>query len=134
MVHCIDGKYHAVDSSEQAFKMAGSLAIRAAVTSARPTLLEPIVDVEISVPDENVGDVMGNLNGRRGKVLGVDARGSAQSIRAKVPMAQMLSYAPDLTSMTGGKGSFTMEFSHYEEVPVQIREKITAAAEETKEA
>ena len=134
VVHCIDGKYHAVDSSEQAFKMAGSLAIRAAVTSARPTLLEPIMDVEISVPDENVGDVMGNLNGRRGKVLGVDARGSAQSIRAKVPMAQMLSYAPDLTSMTGGKGSFTMEFSHYEEVPAQIREKITAAAEETKEA
>jgi elongation factor G len=134
VVHCIDGKYHAVDSSEQAFKMAGSLAIKAAFSQAKPTLLEPIMDIEVSVPDEYVGDVMGNLNGRRGRVGGVDARGSSQSIRAKVPMAQMLSYAPDLTSMTGGKGSFTMEFSHYEEVPAQIREKIVTEAEEEKEA
>ena len=134
VVHCVDGKYHSVDSSEQAFKMAGSLAIKAATAQAKLTLLEPIMDVEVSVPDEHVGDVLGNLNGRRGKVLGVDSRGSMSVIRAKVPMAQMLSYAPDLTSMTGGKGSFTMEFSHYEEVPAQIREKIIAEAEEKKEA
>jgi elongation factor G len=114
--------------------MAGSLAIKAAFSQAKPTLLEPIMDIEVNVPDEYVGDVMGNLNGRRGRVGGVDARGSSQSIRAKVPMAQMLSYAPDLTSMTGGKGSFTMEFSHYEEVPAQIREKIVTEAEEEKEA
>jgi elongation factor G len=127
-IHCIDGKHHPVDSSEQAFRTAGSLGIKAAVAQARPTLLEPIMDVEVSVPDEFVGDIMGNLNSRRGKVAGVDAQGSAQVIRARVPMAEMLAYASDLTSMTGGKGSFTMEFSHYEEMPAQIREKIIAEA------
>jgi elongation factor G len=151
IIHCIDGKHHPVDSSEQAFKTAGSFAIKAAVLAATPTLLEPIMDVdavlaatptllepimdvEISVPDDYVGDVMGNLNGRRGRVGGVGARGSLQVVQAKVPMAEMLSYAPDLTSMTGGKGSFSMEFSHYEAVPAQIREKIIAEAQRDKEA
>jgi elongation factor G len=134
VIRCIDGKYHSVDSSEQAFKMAGSLAIRAAAAEAKVTLLEPIMDIEVTVPDESVGDVMGSLNGRRGKVMGVDARGSLQVVRAQAPMAEMLTYAPDLTSMTGGKGSFSMEFSHYEEVPAAIREKIVAKAEEGKEA
>jgi elongation factor G len=134
VIHCIDGKHHAVDSSEQAFKTAGSLAIKAAVLASNPTLLEPIMDAEISVPDDYVGDVMGNLNGRRGRVGGVGARGSLQVIQAKVPMSEMLSYALDLTSMTGGKGSFSMEFSHYEEVPTQIREKIIAEAQREKES
>ena len=134
IIHCIDGKHHAVDSSEQAFKMAGSFAIKAAVLAASPALLEPIMDAEISVPDESVGDVMGNLNGRRGRVGGVGARGSLQVIQAKVPMSEMLSYALDLTSMTGGKGSFSMEFSHYEEVPAQIRQKIITEAQRDKEA
>jgi elongation factor G len=128
-VHCIDGKYHDVDSSEQAFKTAGSLGIKAAVLASKPTLLEPIMTVEVSVPDENVGDIMGNLNSRRGRVSGVDSRGSAQVIRAHVPMSEMLTYASDLVSMTGGKGSFTMELAHYEEVPAQVRERIIAAAQ-----
>jgi elongation factor G len=132
IVRCIDGKHHSVDSSELAFKMAGSLGIKAAVQQARLTLLEPIVNVEVSIPDDFVGDIMGNLNGRRGKVAGVDARGSLQVVKAQVPMAEVLSYASDLTSMTGGQGSFSMDFSHYEEVPAQIREKIVA--ESRKEA
>jgi elongation factor G len=133
-IHCIDGKHHPVDSSEQAFKTAGSLGIKAAVAQAKPTLLEPIMDVEVSVPDDFVGDIMGNLNSRRGKVAGVEGQGSAQVIRARVPMAEMLAYASDLTSMTGGKGSFTMEFSHYEEVPAQIREKIIADSKQEEAA
>jgi elongation factor G len=132
-IHCIDGKYHSVDSSEQAFKTAGSLGIKAAVRAAKPTLLEPVMHVEVVVPDEFVGDVMGNLNGRRGRVAGVDTRGSMQLIKAQVPMAEMLTYAPDLTSMTGGKGSFSMEFSHYEEAPAPVREKIVAGAAKDRE-
>ncbi|MFQ5515329.1 MAG: elongation factor G [Myxococcota bacterium] len=134
IVRCIDGKHHSVDSSEMAFKMAGSLGIKAAVQQARLTLLEPIMDIEVTVPDEFVGDIMGNLNSRRGRVAGVNARGALQVIKAQVPMAEVLSYASDLTSMTGGQGSFTMEFSHYEEVPAQIREKIIAESrKETEE-
>jgi elongation factor G len=133
IVHCIDGKFHSVDSSEQAFKTAGSMAVKAAILQAKPTLLEPIMDIEVSVPDEAVGDVMGNLNGRRGRVTGVEASGSMQLIRGSVPMSEVLSYASDLTSMTGGKGSFTMEFSHYDEVPAQVREKIIAEAQQQKE-
>jgi elongation factor G len=132
-IHCIDGKHHSVDSSEQAFKTAGSIGLKAAANQARPTLLEPIMDVEVTVPDESVGDVMGNLNGRRGKVAGVDSLGTMQTVKAQVPMAEMLSYASDLTSMTAGKGSFTMEFSHYEEVPGQLRERIIAEAAKQEE-
>jgi elongation factor G len=133
VVECVDGKHHNVDSSEQAFKTAGSLGIKAAVAKAKATLLEPVMEVEIAVSDESVGDIMGDLNSRRGKVAGVDARGSTQVIRAHVPMSEMLSYASDLTSMTGGTGSFVMELSSYEEVPAQIREKLVAEAKQPEE-
>jgi elongation factor G len=125
-VHCIDGKYHDVDSSEMAFKTAGSKGIKAAIAQARPVLLEPIMNLEVSVPASFVGDVMGNLNSRRGRVAGVEARGSADVIKAQVPMAEVLSYASDLTSMTGGQGAFSMEFSHYDEVPASIQDKLVA--------
>jgi elongation factor G len=124
-----DGSYHQVDSSEMAFKIAGSLAFKKAVDSATPALLEPIMKVQVTTPEEFMGDIMGDLNGRRGKVLGMDNAGKNQIINAQVPMAEFLSYASDLRSMTGGRGIFTMEFSHYDEVPAQIAEKII---EETK--
>jgi elongation factor G len=132
-IHCIDGKHHNVDSSEMAFKTAGSMGLRQAVEQAKPTLLEPIMEMEITVPDDSVGDVMGNLNSRRGRVAGVNARGSAQTIKAQVPMAEVLTYASDLTSITGGQGSFTMEFARYEEVPREIQEKVIADARAAKE-
>ncbi len=125
-IHCIDGKHHSVDSSEMAFRTAGSMGVRQAVEQAKPTLLEPIMEMELVVPDEFVGDVMGNLNSRRGRVAGVDTRGAVQTIKAQVPMAEVLTYASDLTSITGGQGSFTMEFSHYEEVPREIQERVIA--------
>ncbi|MBW2487061.1 MAG: elongation factor G [Deltaproteobacteria bacterium] len=124
-----DGSYHQVDSSEMAFKIAGSLAFKKAIESATPTLLEPIMKVQVITPEDFMGDIMGDLNGRRGKVLGMDNAGKNQIINAQVPMAEFLSYASDLRSMTGGRGIFTMEFSHYDEVPAQIAEKII---EETK--
>ncbi|MGD2099441.1 MAG: elongation factor G [Desulfobacterales bacterium] len=124
-----DGSYHQVDSSEMAFKIAGSLAFKKAVESATPTLLEPVMKVQVTTPEEFMGDIMGDLNGRRGKVLGMDNAGKNQVINAQVPMAEFLSYASDLRSMTGGRGIFTMESSHYDEVPAQIAEKII---EETK--
>ena len=128
-----DGSYHAVDSSEMAFKVAGSLAFKKAATQAEPVLLEPIMAVTITTPDEYMGDVMGDLNGRRGRVLGMDNKGKNQIIKASVPMAEMLTYAPDLRSMTGGRGIFSMEFSHYDEVPVQVAQKIIEAANKAKE-
>jgi elongation factor G len=128
-VRCVDGKYHPVDSNEMAFKIAGSLGFKAAVEKARPTLLEPIMNAEISVPSESVGDIMGDVSGRRGRVQSTEGRGSAQVIKAQVPMAEMLEYASALTSLTGGKGAFRMEFSHYEEVPAHLREKIIAEAQ-----
>lgn len=131
-IRCVDGKHHSVDSSEIAFKTAGSIGLKAAAQQAKLTLLEPIMDIEITVPDEFVGDIMGNLNSRRGKVAGVDAHGSMQVVKAQVPMAEVLSYAADLTSMTGGQGSFSMEFSRYEEAPAQVREKIIAEAQKEK--
>ena len=112
---------------------AGSLGIREAFAQAKPILLEPIMEMEVSVPDDFVGDIMGNLNSRRGRVAGVDAMGSAQCIKAQVPMAEVLSYASDLTSITGGQGSFTMEFSHYAEVPREVQEKVIADAQSDKE-
>ncbi len=132
-VRCVDGKHHSVDSSEQAFRMAGSMGVRAAVQAARPALLEPVMNLEVAIPDEFVGDVMGNLSSRRGKVAGVDARGHTEVIRARVPMSEVLTYASDLTSITGGQGSLTMEFSHYEEVPKEIQERIIAQAVAAKE-
>ena len=127
-VAVIDGKYHTVDSSEQAFKIAGSMALRAAVQLAKPVLLEPIMTLNVVVPDTYVGEVMGNLNSRRGRVSGVEARGHAEIVKAHVPMAEVLTYASDLTSMTGGQGSFDMEFSHYEEAPAAIQERVVAEA------
>jgi elongation factor G len=132
-IHCVDGKHHSVDSSEQAFKTAGSMGVRAAVMAGSPTLLEPIMRMEVSVSSDFVGDVMGNLNSRRGKVGGVDARGHVETISAQVPMSEVLSYASDLTSITGGQGSFTMEFSHYEDVPKEIQEKLIAEAAAAKD-
>ncbi|HEA69424.1 MAG TPA: elongation factor G [Desulfobacterales bacterium] len=119
-----DGSFHAVDSSEMAFKIAGSLAYRKAAEEAQSVLLEPIMDVRITAPDEFMGDIMGDLNSRRGRVLGMDSKGKNQVIRANVPMAEFLAYAPDLNSMTGGRGMFTMEFSRYDEVPAQIAQKV----------
>jgi elongation factor G len=122
-----DGSFHAVDSSEMAFKMAGSLAYRKAAQEAKPVLLEPIMKMKITTPDEFMGDIMGDLNGRRGRVLGMDAAGKYQVINAEVPMAEVLTYAPDLRSMTGGRGIFSMEFLRYEEVPAQLSEKVVEA-------
>lgn len=119
-----DGGFHAVDSSEMAFKIAGSLAFKKAVAEAQPTLLEPIMKVSITAPDEYMGDIMGDLNSRRGRVLGMDNKGKNQIINAYVPMSEFLTYAPDLRSMTGGRGMFVMEQSHYDEVPAQIAQKL----------
>jgi len=128
-----DGSYHAVDSSEMAFKVAGSLAFKKAAAEANPVLLEPIMKVSVTTPDEYMGDIMGDLNGKRGKVLGMDNVGKYQVINAHVPMAEFLTYAPDLRSMTGGRGIYTMEFSHYDEVPAQIAEKLVEENNKDKE-
>jgi elongation factor G len=127
-VRCIDGKFHAVDSNEMAFKLAGSFGFKAAVEQAKPTLLEPIMKAEITVPDESLGDVMGDISSRRGRVQGTESRGHSQVVKAEVPMAEMLEYANALTSLTGGKGAFHMEFAHYDEVPAYERDKIIAEA------
>ena len=126
-VSLVDGSYHTVDSSEMAFKVAGSLAFKKGVVQANPVLLEPIMEVEVHVPKDYVGDVMGDLNSRRGRVLGMDSTARYEVINAHVPQAEVLLYALDLTSMTGGRGTFTTRFSHYEEVPAMIAEKIIAA-------
>ena len=118
------GSYHAVDSSEMAFKMAGSLAFKNAAAEANAVLLEPIMKVSVKAPDDATGDIMGDLNSRRGRVLGMDSEDDKQIINALVPMSEMLRYAPDLGSMTGGRGTFTMEFEHYDEVPPDLSKKI----------
>jgi elongation factor G len=128
-VRCIDGKFHSVDSNEMAFKLAGSFGFKAAVERARPTLLEPIMNVEVSAPSDYVGDVMGDISARRGRVQSTEAQGTATVVQAQVPMAEMLEYASSLTSMTGGQGEFHMEFSHYDEAPAQVRDKIVAEAQ-----
>ena len=125
-VSLIDGSYHTVDSSEMAFKVAGSLAFKKGVVQANPILLEPIMEVEVRVPKDFVGDVMGDLNSRRGRVLGMDSAARYEIINAHVPQSEILLYSLDLTSMTGGRGAFTVKFSHYEEVPAMIAEKIIA--------
>jgi len=127
-VTVFDGSFHTVDSSEMAFKIAGSLAFKKAAALAKPVLLEPIVEMEVVVPDESVGDVMGDLSGRRGRVLGVDAKGKSQVVRAHVPLAEVLRYSSDLNSMTGGRGQFSMKIDHYEETPAAIAEKVIAEA------
>jgi elongation factor G len=123
-----DGSFHQVDSNELSFKMAGSLAFKDGMSRARPTLLEPIMDVEVYAPSEYAGDLMQSLNQRRGRIAGMDTRGATTIIRSKVPMAEMLTYEQHLTSATGGRGSYHMEFSHYEEVPAHLHGKIISAA------
>jgi elongation factor G len=123
-----DGSFHPVDSNELSFKLAGSLAFKDGMSRARPTLLEPVMDVEVYAPSDYAGDLMGDLNSRRGRIGGMDTRGPSTIIRAKVPMAEMLTYEQHLTSATGGRGSYHMEFSHYEEVPNHLHGKIIAAA------
>ena len=123
-----DGSYHQVDSNELSFKMAASLAFKDGMSRARPTLLEPIMDVEVYAPSDYAGDLMGDLNSRRGRIGGMDTRGPSTVIRAKVPMSEMLTYEQHLTSATGGRGSYHMEFSHYEEVPSHLHGKIISAA------
>jgi len=122
-----DGSYHEVDSSEMAFKIAGRKAFKLAMEQAKPALLEPIMKVEVQAPVEFAGDLMSDLNGRRGRITGMDTKGSTQIIRAQVPMAEMLTYQNDLTSITQGRASYTMEFSHYDFVPQAQAEKIIAA-------
>jgi elongation factor G len=123
-----DGSYHAVDSNELSFKLAGSLAFKDGMGKARPTILEPVMSVEIHAPSDYAGDLMGDLNGRRGRISGMDTRGAMTLIRAQVPMAEMLTYEQHLTSATGGRGSYHMEYSHYDEVPSHLQQKIIAAA------
>ena len=125
-VSLVDGSYHTVDSSEMAFKIAGSMGFKKGVLACQPVLLEPIVNIDIEIPDEYMGDVIGDLNGRRGKVLGMESKGPNRIIKGLVPLADILRYAPDLRSMTSGRGTFTYEHSHYEEVPSFIAEKIIA--------
>jgi elongation factor G len=132
-VRFYDGKSHEVDSSEMAFKLAAIMAFKKGVQEANPVLLEPIMKVEVTAPDEHIGDVIGDLNSRRGRVSGVESRGNYQVVQANVPLSEMLKYAPDLNSKTGGRGSFTMEYSHYEEVPAQLTEKIVAQAKKERE-
>jgi elongation factor G len=128
-----DGSYHEVDSSDMAFQIAASLGLQKGFMDARPCLLEPIVNVEVVAPSENAGDVIGDLNGRRGRIVGMEPEGEVVSVRAQVPMAEMLTYESSLRSMTGGRGGYSMEFSHYEEVPGQLADKVIAAAKADKE-
>ena len=126
-VNLVFGSYHEVDSSEQAFYVTGSMAIKDAMAKADPVLLEPIMDVEVVTPEEYLGDVMGDLNGRRGRVVNMEARaGGAQSVRCQVPLASMFGYATDLRSKTQGRASFTMQPDHYERVPQAIADAIKA--------
>lgn len=126
-VGLVFGSYHDVDSSEMSFKIAGSMAFKKAFMECKPTILEPIMLLTVTVPDEYMGDVMGDISSRRGKLLGTEAHGKKQIIKAYVPQVEILSYAPTLTSMTGGRGSFSMEFARYDEAPPQVREKVIAA-------
>jgi elongation factor G len=127
-VSVFDGQYHDVDSSEMAFKIAGSMAFKEALEQASPCLLEPIVNLSVSIPDDCMGDVMGDLNSRRAKVEGMEQSGHDEVIRAKVPLSEVLRYAPDLTSMTSGRGAFEMGFSHYEPLPDHLAPKVIEAA------
>ena len=129
-----DGSFHEVDSSDMAFQIAASMGLKNAFEKARPILLEPIMAIEVSCPDECMGDVIGDLNSRRGRVLGMESKGAGQVIKALVPMADVLKYAPDLRSITSGRGSFEARFSHYDEVPAPLAEKVIAETKRAKEA
>jgi len=129
-----DGQHHSVDSSEMAFKMAGSMAFTDAMENAQPTLMEPIMTVTVTVPEEYVGDVIGDLNSRRGRPLGMEPRGNVTEIKAEVPMAEMLDYAPDLRAITGGQGEYSMDLARYEEVPGHVAQQVVQQAQQEKEA
>jgi elongation factor G len=129
-----DGSFHEVDSSDMAFQIAASMGLKSAFEKARPILLEPIMAVEVSCPDECMGDVIGDLNSRRGRVLGMESKGAGQVIKALVPMAEILKYAPDLRSITSGRGSFEARFSHYDELPAPLADKVIAESKRAREA
>jgi elongation factor G len=133
-VELVDGSYHTVDSSEMAFKIAGSMAWKDAYMAADPVLLEPIMELEVAVPDDAVGAVNGDLNSRRGRLQGMEPLGGMTSIKAEVPMAELLTYAQSLTSMTGGRGDYSMHFLRYEEVPSHVAQKIIDETKREREA
>ena len=133
-ISAVDGSYHDVDSSEMAFKIAASMAFKKAMESCKPILLEPIMKIAIVVPEDCMGDVMGDLNSRRGKIEGMNAKGKYQEVKASVPLAEVLMYASDLTSMTSARGSYSMSFSHYEPVPFNIQDKVVAEVKAAREA
>jgi len=133
-VTLVDGKFHTVDSSDMAFQIAGSLALKDAAQQAGVVLLEPIVELEIVVPDDHTGDVMGDLNSKRAKIQGMESAGAGkQRIKAQVPQAEVARYAIDLRSLTGGRGAFSMKFSHYEEVPSHLADRLIAEAQKAKD-
>src|SRR6184192_2411225 len=129
----VDGSYHTVDSSEMAFKIAGSMAFKEAYAKADPVLLEPIMELEATVPDDTLGAVNGDLNSRRGRLLGMEPSAGMTTIKAEVPLAEILTYSQALTSMTGGRGDYHMHFLRYEEVPSHIAQKIIDEAKKEKE-
>jgi len=133
-VTLFDGQHHSVDSSEMAFKIAGSMAFKEAMEKAHPTLMEPIMTVTVTVPEEYVGDVIGDLNSRRGRPLGMEPKGTVTEIKAEVPMAEMLDYAPDLRAITGGQGEYSMDLARYEEVPGHVAQQVVQQAQQEKEA
>jgi elongation factor G len=133
-VTLFDGQHHAVDSSEMAFKIAGSMAFKDAMEQAQPTLMEPIMTATVTVPEEYVGDVIGDLNSRRGRPLGMEPKGSVTEIKAEVPMAEMLDYAPDLRAITGGQGEYGMDLARYEEVPGHVAQQVVQQAQQEQEA
>jgi elongation factor G len=133
-VTVFDGQHHSVDSSEMAFKIAGSMAFKDAMDSAQPTLMEPIMTVTVAVPEEYVGDVIGDLNSRRGRPLGMEPRGAVTEVKAEVPMAELLEYAPDLRAITGGQGEYSMDLARYEEVPSHVAQQVVQRTQEEREA
>src|SRR5215211_730767 len=133
-VKLFDGQHHSVDSSEMAFKIAGSMAFKDAMDNAQPALMEPIMTVTVTVPEEYVGDVIGDLNSRRGRPLGMEPRGGITEIKAEVPMAEMLDYAPDLRAITGGQGEYSMDLARYEEVPGHVAQQVVQQAQQEQEA
>ncbi|HEY1276295.1 MAG TPA: elongation factor G [Thermoleophilaceae bacterium] len=133
-VRLYDGQHHSVDSSEMAFKIAGSMAFKDAMEQAQPVLMEPIMIITVAVPEDSVGDVIGDLNSRRGRPLGMEPKGAVTEVKAEVPMSEMLSYAPDLRAITGGRGDYSMELARYEEVPGHVAQEVVAKAQREQEA
>ena len=133
-VELVDGQYHNVDSSEMAFKVAGSMAWKEAYARATPTLLEPIMELEVTVPDEAVGSVNGDLNSRRGRLQGMEPAAGMTTIKAEVPMSEVLTYSQTLTSLTGGRGDYSMHFLRYEEVPAHVAQKVIEETKREREA